>query len=272
MMPAIAQESVPPVRQPLNPRAGQARSARTAAGESLAAQYARSRSPQLREQTILEFRDLVKILSAKMARKGAPVEDLIQVGTIGLIQALDRYDPDRGIKFTTYAVNTIVGEIKHYFRDCTWTVKVPRQLQEIACTVHRANEELSRQTGQSPSVADLSRKLNLSEEQVVEAMELDLVYTPYSLDAQLGVDDAENHERLTDVLGRRDYRLEEVVDHQPLHSAMRGLEPRKGWILRRRYYDEWSQSEVGRAMGISQMHVSRLEREALKELKQAIGV
>jgi len=271
MMPAIAQDTAPP-RKPLAPRGGQARRTRPSTGEKLAAQYARSRSPKIREQTILEFRDLVKILSTKMARKGAPVEDLIQVGTIGLIQALDRFDPDRGIKFTTYAVNTIVGEIKHYFRDCTWTVKVPRQLQEIACSVHRANEELTRQTGHNPSIADLSRKLNLSEEQVVEAMELDLVYTPYSLDAQLGTDDTESHERLTDILGRRDYRLDEVVDHQPLHSAMRCLEPRKSWILRRRYYDEWSQSEVGRAMGISQMHVSRLEREALKELKQAIGV
>jgi RNA polymerase sigma-B factor len=272
MMPALAPEASVRVKQPLPHRPGPSRSGRPSLGENLAAQYARSRSPKLREQTILEFRDLVKILSTKMARKGAPVEDLIQVGTIGLIQALDRFDPDRGIKFTTYAVNTIVGEIKHYFRDCTWTVKVPRQLQEIACSVHRANEELSRQTGQNPSVAELSRKLNLSEEQVVEAMELDLVYTPYSLDAQLGVDDADNHERLTDILGRKDYRLEEVVNHQPLHSALRALEPRKSWILRRRYYDEWSQSEVGRAMGISQMHVSRLEREALKELKQAIGV
>jgi RNA polymerase sigma-B factor len=112
--------------------------------------------------------------------------------------------------------------------------------------------------------------MDLSEELIVEAMELEVVYSPYSLDAHLGVDDAENHERLTDVLGRIDFRLDRVIDHEPLWQAMERLEPRKRWILRRRYFDEWSQSEVGRAMGISQMHVSRLEREALGELKQAM--
>src|SRR5207245_653787 len=98
---------------------------RAARGEELAASYARTRSPAVREQTILEFRSLVEILAAKMGRRGVPSEDLVQVGMIGLILALDRYDPDRGVKFTTYAVNTIVGEIKHYFRDCTWIIKVP---------------------------------------------------------------------------------------------------------------------------------------------------
>jgi RNA polymerase sigma-B factor len=244
---------------------------RAVSGEALAAGYARTRDAGLREQTILEYRNLVEILAAKMARKGAPVEDLIQVGTVGLILALDRFDPDRGVKFTTYAVNTIVGEIKHYFRDCTWLVKVPRQLQEVAAKVHRANEGMAREMGRAPTISELARRLDLSEEVIVEAMELDVVYTPYSLDAHLGAEDAENHERLTDVLGQSDGRLERVVDHAPLWSAMDGLEPRKRWILRRRYFDEWSQSEVGRSLGISQMHVSRLEREALKELKTAMS-
>lgn len=249
----------------------QARQQRRRSGEDLAARYARTRNPRLRELTILEFRNLVEILSAKMARRGAPIEDLVQVGTIGLIMALDRYDPDRGVKFTTYAVNTIVGEIKHYFRDYTWVVKVPRQLQEIACTVHRTNEELSRTRGRAPTVAELATHLGLPEETIVEAMELDVVYSPYSLDAHLGVDDADSHERLNEVLGRRDVRLDSVVNNEPLRTAMDDLEPRKQWILRRRYFDEWSQSEVGRAMGISQMHVSRLEREALRELKRQMA-
>jgi len=240
-------------------------------GEELAACYARTRHPLHREQTILQYRNLVEILAAKFARRGAPLEDLVQVGTIGLILALDRYDPDRGVKFTTYAVNTIVGEIKHYFRDCTWMVKVPRQLQEIAASIHRNNEEMSRTMGRLPTIAELSRKLGYTEELIVEAMELEVVHNPYSLDAHLGADDAENHERLADILGRADHRLDHIIDNAPLWRAMDDLEPRKKWILRRRYFDDWSQSEVGRALGISQMHVSRLEREALCELKLAMA-
>jgi RNA polymerase sigma-B factor len=248
-----------------------ARPARPTNGEELATQFARTRNPRTREAAILAFRNLVEILAAKMARKGAPIEDLIQVGTIGLILALDRFDPGRGVKFTTYAVNTIVGEMKHYFRDCTWLVKVPRQLQEVAACVQRANDEMCRQMGRAPTITELAKRLELSEELIVEAMELEVIYAPYSLDAHLGMDDAENHERLTDILGRSDRRLEQIVDHEPLWQAMNDLEPRKKWILRRRYFDDWSQSDVGRAMGISQMHVSRLEREALVELKDTMA-
>ncbi|HEU4751798.1 MAG TPA: SigB/SigF/SigG family RNA polymerase sigma factor [Armatimonadota bacterium] len=242
----------------------------TLSGEELAARYARSRCPQVREHAILEYRNLVEILAAKMSRKGVSTDDLIQVGTIGLILALDRFDPERGVKFTTYAVNTIVGEIKHYFRDCTWLVKVPRQLQECAATVHRTNEQMVRELGRSPTLSELAARLSLTEEQIVEAMELEVVYAPYSLDAHLGTEDAETHERLNDVLGQKDARLERVVEHAPLWRGIEELEPRKRWILRRRYFDDWSQSEVGRALGISQMHVSRLEREALRELQRVM--
>jgi RNA polymerase sigma-B factor len=239
-------------------------------GEVLAARYARTRDPQIRDAAVLEYRGLVEILALKMIRKGVLLEDLVQVGTIGLILALDRFDPNRGVKFSTYAVNTIVGEIKHYFRDCTWLVKVPRRLQEVAACVHRANEALRRELGHAPTIAELARRLDLSEELIVEVMELDVIHNPSSLEARLGPPDAESQERLADVLGGRDARLQEVVDHQPLHLALDRLEPRKRWILRRRYFDEWSQTDVGRALGISQMHVSRLEREALGELRWAL--
>jgi RNA polymerase sigma-B factor len=237
-------------------------------GEELAVGYARTRRIEFRDQAILEHRKLVEILSTKMARKGAPVEDLVQVGMIGLIQALERFDPDRGVKFRTFAVNTVVGEIKHYYRDCTWMIKVPRQLQEIAASVHRVREEHTRLSGSSPTIGELAHLLGIPEELIVEAMELELVYAPYSLDAQLGQDETEQHDRLNELLGHSDRRLDSVVTYAPLWSAINNLEPRKRWILRRRYFDEWSQSEVGQALGISQMHVSRLEREALRELRR----
>jgi RNA polymerase sigma-B factor len=238
--------------------------------EELAALYARSRNLRLREQVILQYRELVEILAARMTRRGVSVDDLVQVGTIGLIQALDRYDPDRGVKFATYATNTIIGEIKHYFRDCTWAIKVPRQLQEAASRLRRAAEELSGELNRPPTVPELAQRLDLTEETIVEAMELEVAYVPYSLDAHLGIEDAECHERLAEVLGVVDPKLDRILDCEMLSQAIASLEPRKQWILRRRYFDEWSQSEIGRVLGISQMHVSRLERQALRELHRRI--
>lgn len=238
-------------------------------GEALAIRYARSGSARVREETILEYRNLVQILASKMARRGAQVEDLVQVGTIGLIQALDRYNPDLGVKFTTYAVNTIVGEMKHYFRDCTWLVKVPRQLQEIAGRVRRTNESILRERGQPPTVSELARRLELSEEAIVEALEVDAVHVPYSLDSPLG-GSTDQQERLGEVLGHRDPQLDRLVDAAPLRTALGRLTPRKRSILWLRYYDGCSQTEVGAALGISQMQVSRLERDALHEMRAAL--
>jgi RNA polymerase sigma-B factor len=268
-MPAFVQHSSTGTRQIPPPGKSPSRLPGSV-GEELAAGYARSRDARLRERTLLQYRHLVEVLAAKMTRRGAPIEDLIQVGMIGLVLALDRFDPDRGVRFSTYAVNTVLGEMKHFFRDCTWLVKVPRQLQEVSGTVQRANEELARELGRAPTITELAAALRLSEETIVEAMELEVVYSPYSLDSHLGIDDAGSHERLADLLGEDDPRLATVVEHEPLRLAMEGLEPRKKWILHRRYYDDWSQSEVGRALGISQMHVSRLEREALGELRRSI--
>ena len=264
MMPALLDERAAPQRE-TTPRRQEGLS-----GEELASWYARTRDRELRELAIHRHKKLVEILAAKMSRRGVSVDDLVQVGTIGLILALDRFDPERGVKFSTYAVNTIVGEIKHYFRDCTWVVKVPRQLQEVAAGIHRIREDYSRRGDRTPTIGDLAQALGISEELIVEAMELEVVHAPYSLDAHLGQDDAEHHERLNEVLGRSDRRLDSVVNYAPLWRAIDDLEPRKRWIIRRRYFDEWSQSEVGRALGISQMHVSRLEREALRELKQVV--
>src|SRR5436305_7433962 len=235
--------------------------------EGLAARYAETRDLALRNRLIEAHQSLVEGMAARFCRRGAPLEDLIQVASIGLIQALDRYVPHRGVKFTPYAVSTIVGEIKHYFRDCTWSVKVPRQLQEIAANLARVDELLTRKLGRSPTVSDLAAHFGVSEEEVSEAIELDRAYTPYSLDAEMGSENGEVNDRLQDLLGGPDERLQAIVEHSALHRALAGLEERKQWILQRRYFDEWTQIEVSRELGVSQMHVSRLEREALRELR-----
>ena len=239
--------------------------------EHLAIQYALTRDAALRERLIHSHRHLVEALAARFSRRGAPLEDLVQVASIGLIQALDRFDPARGVKFTTYAVSTIVGEIKHYFRNCTWAVKVPRQLQEIAANLARTEETLFRKLGHSPTVSELAAHFGVSEEEISEAIELDRAYTPYSLDAEMATESGEVNDRLQDLLGRPDDRLQAIVEHSALHGALSGLDRRKQWILHRRYFDGWTQIEVSRKLGISQMHVSRLERDALRELRQKLA-
>jgi len=239
--------------------------------ELLAARYAVTRDVRLREQLILAHHHLVEALAARFCRRGAPLEDLIQVASIGLIQALDRFDPSRGVKFTTYAVSTIVGEIKHFFRNCTWAVKVPRHLQEIAANLTRTEETLSRRLGRVPTIGELAAHFGVTEEEISEAIELDRAYTPYSLDAELANDSGEVSERLQDLLGRTDERLQAIVEHSALHGALSGLDHRKQWILQRRYFDGWTQMEVSRELGVSQMHVSRLEREALRELRHKLA-
>jgi RNA polymerase sigma-B factor len=239
--------------------------------EPLVERFARTRDTKLREKVIESQIGLVEALASRFARPGAPMEDLVQVGTVGLIQALDRFNPTLGVKFSTYAVSTIVGEIKHYFRDCTWLVKAPRQLREIASSLPRAEEKLSSKLGRSPTLTELAAHYRCSEETLLQAMDLDHVYSPYSLDAELGVEGGEMHERLQDLLGGNDPDLEAIVEHAPLRNALERLAPRQQWILRRRYYEGWSQIEVSEALGISQMHVSRLERDALRDLKRRLG-
>jgi RNA polymerase sigma-B factor len=240
--------------------------------ESLVVRFARTRDAKLREKVIESQIGLVEALAAKFARPGAQMEDLVQVGTVGLIQALDRFNPELGVKFSTYAVSTIVGEIKHYFRDCTWLVKAPRHLREIASSLPRVEEKMGASLGRPPALAELADYYRVSEETLLQAMDLDQVYSPYSLDAELGSETSEYQERLQNFLGHNDPQIEALVEHAPLRTALARLSTRKQWILRRRYFEGWSQVEVSEALGISQMHVSRLERDALRDLRRSLEV
>jgi len=239
--------------------------------ETLLDSYWRTHDPQLREPILKQYENLINSLAAKFARGGVAMEDLAQVASIGLLNALERFDHERGVKFVTYAVSTMVGEIKHYFRDHTWGLKVPRQLQEIATNLPRVEEELYCRLGRSPSIGELAGRFQASEEDVLEAMELGHAYQPQSLDARIEFENGDGTDRVQDLMGAPDERLVAVVEHAPLMSALNALDERKRQIVKLRYFEEWSQSEVGRAMGISQMHVSRLERQALAELRAAIG-
>jgi len=241
-----------------------------AATERLLNEFVVSRDPRQRDELAKRYDRLVHWLAHKFSHRGAPIDDLIQMGRIGLLHALDHFDPLRGVSFRTYAVSTILGQIKHFFRDCTWIVRVPRHLQEIAASLPRVEESLCARLNRAPTVGEIAESIGVPEEEVVSAMELGRTYQPKSLDALMEFDDGERAQSFGDMLGRSDERMDAVVEFASLRTAMNGLDERKRQILHRRFYQQWSQTEVARELGISQMHVSRLEREALNQLRSLL--
>jgi RNA polymerase sigma-B factor len=225
-----------------------------------------TRDPALRNQLVGHHENLVRFLAAKFANRGEPLEDLIQVGMIGLINAIDRFEPDRGIKFSTYATPTIVGEIKRYFRDRSWNLKVPRWLQELNLQVTRANDTLAQQFGRPPMVCEIAEHVGCSEEEALKAMELGNAYDTVSLDTKLALD-GDAALTLSDSIGVQDLELDQIDSYDDLKAALEQLDNREKMILYLRYFQDLSQTEVARRLGISQMHVSRLQQRALKKLK-----
>lgn len=214
--------------------------------------------------------NLVRYLAVKFGNRGEALDDLIQVGTIGLLKAIDRFDLERGVEFTTYATPTIVGEIKRYFRDKGWAVKVPRRLQELNLAVNRSIEKLNVKLGHSPTVAELAHHLNVSEDDVLEAQELGQAYNLLSLDTELSDDGDKKNQTLADYIGQNDSDLELLEDKANLERAFTVLTPRERVILYLRYYETVSQTEIAKRLNVSQMHVSRLQSKALEKLKAVL--
>lgn len=223
-----------------------------------------------RAQLIELHENLVRFLAAKFANRGEPLEDLIQVGLIGLINAIDRFEPNRGIKFSTYATPTIVGEIKRHFRDRAWNMKVPRWLQELNLQVVKANDLLAQKLARSPTVEEIAEYVGCSEEDALNAMELGNAYETVSLDSRLAVE-GDAPLTLSDSIGIEDLELDHLSCFEDVKQAMRVLDNRERMILYLRYFQELSQTEVARRMHISQMHVSRLQHRALRKLREVLS-
>lgn len=233
-------------------------------------QFAETRDLALREELILAYSGLAAYLARKFSNRGEPLDDLTQVAHIGLLKAVDRFDPGRGIEFTTYATVTIVGEIKRHFRDKFWTVRVPRRLRELNNALMKSVEALAQRFGRSPTLQEVADESGVPFEDVVEAFELGRAYNPASLDAELAEGDEDRGGSLMDYLGGEDPELARLEDRHTLEGALRSLSERQHEILRLRYYEGLSQADIARKVGISQMHVSRIQREALKRLKEVI--
>ena len=223
-----------------------------------------------RDELVTLHLPLVHFLARRFRDRGEPLEDLVQVGTIGLIKAVDRFDPQRGVEFSTYATPTIVGEIKRHFRDKGWAIRVPRRLQELRMALGQATAELSQKSGRSPTVAELAAHLGISEDEVIEGLEGAQAYSTTSLDAQVGGDDGDDSPSLGDRLGSEDLDLEAVEYRESLKPLLAALPSRERRILALRFFHGMTQSEIADEVGISQMHVSRLLAKSLATLREGM--
>ncbi len=233
--------------------------------------FQKARDPAVREELALAHESLAIYLARKFADRGEPLEDIIQVAQIGLLKAVDRYDPDRGIEFTTYATPTIVGEIKRHFRDKLWAIHVPRRLRELNYTLMRVVEELSQQLGRSPTIPEIAQVAGVPLDDALEAMEVGRAYSLVSLDAEGAESDEDHAVSLIESVGGEDRALEHLEDRATLEWALSALAERPREIVRLRFFEDLSQADIARRLGISQMHVSRILREALVRLRTLIA-
>ncbi len=225
---------------------------------------------RIREQLVAAYHDFVYFLARKFQNRGEPLDDIVQVGYLGLIKAIERFDPDLGYEFTTFATLTVAGEIKRHFRDKGTAIRFPRRLQELRQAVVRVNEQMKNELGREPSVSELAERLSVPPEDVTEAMEMGPALMPISLDQPLASSDGEDARAVAERIGGEDPELDRVEMRDVLSRAMEHLTPRERSIMAMRFYDQMSQSEIARRLGISQMHVSRLQRAALEQLRKYV--
>jgi RNA polymerase sigma-B factor len=211
---------------------------------------------------------LVKFAASRFRSRSEPMEDIVQVGTIGLIKSIDRFELSRGVEFPTFAMPTIIGEIKRFFRDTSWSVRVPRRLQELRLDLAKATDELAQRLDRAPNVGELAQALGLTREEVVEGMAASNAYTASSLDAQPEEDDSEA--ALSDRIGYEDHGLEGIEYIESLKPLIAGLPHRERQILSLRFVANMTQSEIGEELGVSQMHVSRLLSRTLGKLRKGL--
>lgn len=219
----------------------------------------------LRAALIERHLPLVTFMARKFADRGEPLDDLIQVGTIGLIKAIDRFEISKGFEFSTFATPTMVGEIKRHFRDKTWAVRVPRRLQELGASVTKATTELTQKLDRSPTPKEIAKHLGITVDDVAEALESNAAYSTVSLDVT-----SETSTSIGETFGALDEALEGVEYRESLKPLLAQLDDREKRILQMRFFDNLSQSQIATELGISQMHVSRILNKVLTHLREGL--
>ena len=224
---------------------------------------------EAREQLVMSHLNLVRFLANKFKNRGEPLDDLVQVGYLGLLKAIDRFDPDRGLEFTTYATPTILGEIKRHFRDKGWSVRIPRRLQELSAKVNQATDTLTSQFQRSPTIQEIADYLDASVDEVLEAMESSSAYSSVPLE---GTGSSENDDApsVIDRYGSEDNELTFTDDRLVIEEALKGFSPREREVIELRFLKGMTQIEIAEQLGISQVQVSRLLRRTLKKIQDKI--
>src|SRR6187399_653788 len=223
---------------------------------------------QARDDLVHLHLPLVEHCARRFRNRGEPLEDLVQVGTIGLIKSIDRFDTDRGVEFSTYATPTIIGEIKRYFRDKGWAIRVPRRLQELRMHIGTATAELTQSLGRSPTPRELAEAIGCTVEEIVEGIESSNAYSTLSLDASDDSDDGAA--TMLDAIGIDDAGLEHVEIRESIKPLLDRLAPREKKILLLRFFKNMTQSQIAEEIGVSQMHVSRLLNRTLEQLRESL--
>jgi RNA polymerase sigma-B factor len=240
---------------------------RAAEDRALFARYLDRRDPVDREVLVERFLPLARQLARRYQRPDEPFDDLFQVACLGLLNAIDRFDLERGIAFSSYAVPTILGEIKRYFRDRTWSVRVPRDLQDLALKVDRAVSDLDRELHRRPTIDEIAAKVGVDHEHVLEALEASGAYRATSLQTPwAGAEDS--GETLGDSIGIEEVGLRAAEDRATIDRLMRVITPREREVLRLRFAEDLTQAEIGEHVGVSQMQVSRILRQAVARLRE----
>jgi RNA polymerase sigma-B factor len=234
--------------------------------DELFVEFARTRSRRLRNELVERHMGLAAHVARRFGRRGPSDDDLRQVAFLALVKAVDRFEPERNVAFSTFAGRTIEGEIKRHFRDHTWTLRVPRSAKEIHLQLRRATDSLAQQHGRSPTVPELAEHLGVDVDEVVEGIAAGSAYATASLDAPAGPDGDGSRQ-----LGGDDAGFGHVVDATMVAELMEGLPEREREIVRLRFYEELSQSEIAERIGISQMHVSRLLRRSFEQMRRNVS-
>jgi RNA polymerase sigma-B factor len=229
--------------------------------------FAESRESALRDELVAAHLGLAEYLARRFANRGEPLDDLVQVASLGLLKAVDRFDPTRGVEFSTYATHTVVGELKRHFRDKGWAIRAPRRMQELYLRLGKVVASLGQELGRSPTIAELASETQVSEEEVLEALEAGQAYRFASLDAP-STGNGEG-DTLASRLGAEDPGLIDAERRATLSPLLSKLPPREQMILHLRFFEGLTQSEIAVRLGISQMHVSRLLARSVAQLRAA---
>ena len=266
--PAAREVSGPRSATP-NGRVGVGDASRVAQDRALFARYLDQRDPVDRDMLVERFLPLARQLARRYQRPDEPFDDLFQVACLGLINAIDRFSLERDVAFSSYAVPTILGEIKRYFRDRTWSVRVPRDLQDLTLKVERAVTELDRALHRKPTIDEISAEVGADAEDVLEALEASGAYRATSLQTPWGADD-DSGDTLGDAIGHQERGFAQAEDRATIEHVMRVITPREREVLRLRFIEDLTQEEIGERVGVSQMQVSRIIRQSLARLRSYV--